>query len=403
MRAWCRWLLLLLATAAVEPAPAATELRLLGALPEAQAASVAAVVADAANITLRRSTVASDPLQALTTRQVDLVLAENSRPFVDGVRAVLPLFEAVVHIAVRRDRAAQDAGAARLPRVELVGAQHAAALVTELLFERVDTAGADYRIWDASLADLPDLTVYVGPILPAYTPWFRDGFELLSLERIDSARAEFFTEGISYLHPQLRPTRIPALTYRLPGNEAGIATLGVDMLLLTHRDVDAGAIFRLTRALLEQAPRLAAHAPQLFRWLREDFSEAGLSFPLHEGARAYLNRDEPGFLERYAEMLNFLVYLIALLVTALLTAARWRARRRKERIDRFYAAILDLRRRADAADPDEILAALRRLEDDAFELLMGERLAADESFRIFMELAAGLRRDLLRQRDAVRC
>jgi hypothetical protein len=166
------------------------------------------------------------------------------------------------------------------------------------------------------------------------------------------------------------------------------------MLLVADRDTDPRAIYALTQALLEQKARFAAVDPALFRWLRGDFSDTDFAFPLHRGARQYFSRDEPGFLERYAEALNFIVYLSALSVTGLIGFGRWRARRRKDRIDSFYLRVLALRKESAFSDPVEQLTVLESIEEEAFAGLVAEKLSADDSFRIFTELAEGLRAEL---------
>ena len=56
--------------------------------------------------------------------------------------------------------------------------------------------------------------------------------------------------------------------------------------------------------------------------------------------------------------------------------------------DRFYVEVLEIRAR-EIESPAAVEAAvteLRALEAQAFDMLVNERLAADESFRIFMDL-----------------
>ena len=64
--------------------------------------------------------------------------------------------------------------------------------------------------------------------------------------------------------------------------------------------------------------------------------------------------------------------------------------RRKNRIDRFYVEVIRIRDsvRPDAGETEReaAIAEIRELQDRAFGMLVGEQLAADESFRIFIEL-----------------
>ncbi len=172
----------------------------------------------------------------------------------------------------------------------------------------------------------------------------------------------------------------------MPGNEKALHTVAVDTLLATRKAVSENAIYELTRTLLEQKPRFVAISPAVFSGVSEDFDPLSLNFPLHPGTRRYLARDQPSPLERYAESINLLVYLAILLLTGLLGLTRWHARRNKDRIDGFYARILAIRRRAEREPPEKLLYELHELELEAFESLIAEKLAADESFRILIEL-----------------
>jgi serine phosphatase RsbU (regulator of sigma subunit) len=65
--------------------------------------------------------------------------------------------------------------------------------------------------------------------------------------------------------------------------------------------------------------------------------------------------------------------------------------RRKNRIDVFYTDAIAIRHSiADTSTLDERTAAVQKikaLQAKAFEMLVDEQLAADESFRIFISLA----------------
>jgi hypothetical protein len=65
--------------------------------------------------------------------------------------------------------------------------------------------------------------------------------------------------------------------------------------------------------------------------------------------------------------------------------------RRKNRIDRFYAAALAIRDELTEADAEEgiyvAIEKMQALQDEAFAQLVDEKLAADESFRIFITLS----------------
>jgi hypothetical protein len=74
--------------------------------------------------------------------------------------------------------------------------------------------------------------------------------------------------------------------------------------------------------------------------------------------------------------------------------------KRKNRIDAFYSDVIAIRKQAERAtrndECDDLIKKLKRLQDRAFEQLVDEKLAADESFRIFITLS----NDVLRQLGA---
>ncbi len=86
-----------------------------------------------------------------------------------------------------------------------------------------------------------------------------------------------------------------------------------------------------------------------------------------------------------------MVTIIVAFGSALFAGVRIYKMRRKNRIDTFYAKTIALSRSvddsADAAELQKIIAEVRGLQTTAFDLLVDEKLAADESFRIFITLS----------------
>jgi len=110
-----------------------------------------------------------------------------------------------------------------------------------------------------------------------------------------------------------------------------------------------------------------------------------------------LQRSEPTVYERYSGIAEVAVTLFVALGSALFAGVRIYKMRRKNRIDTFYAKTIELSRSVDnstdAAELQQIIAEVRNLQTTAFDLLVDEKLAADDSFRIFITLS----NDVLRQ------
>jgi hypothetical protein len=259
---------------------------------------------------------------------------------------------------------------------------------------RQGLARENYTISHSFDPQTTDIIVYFGPIDPGNTSWAKPGFSMVSLANNLNPQRKFYEEGIGYTAPNMNPKMIPALTYELPGNEEEIATVAVDTLLVARKDVSEAKIYELTKTFIEQKPRFTAIAPQLFSGINESFDPLDLSFPLHKGARSYIRRDDPGFIERYAETINMLVYVSFLLISAFLAFARWREHRKKDRVDVFYKRVFEVRDDIRGSSPVERLAALDEIEREAFNSMINEKLAANESFRIFTDLLARVRAEI---------
>jgi NMT1 family protein len=337
-------------------------------------------------------------IDALSNDEADLALVENSTAFVSGIRTVLPVFESVLHILIRDDF---EPGGFNQPlqNVEFYVANQSPAGIRfiEIVTRRQGLGQGKYSISHSFDPQRTDIIVYFGPIDPANTSWAKPGFTLISLANNLNPQRKFYEEGIGYTAPNMNPKMIPALTYELPGNEEEIATVSVDTLLVARKDVSEAKIYELTKTFIEQKPRFTAIAPQLFSGINESFDPLDLSFPLHKGARSYIRRDDPGFIERYAETINMLVYVSFLLISAFLAFARWRERRKKDRVDVFYERVMAIRDRIGQSPSAELLEELEQLEREAFSSLIREKLAANDSFRIFTDMLVRLRADLKEQ------
>jgi serine phosphatase RsbU (regulator of sigma subunit) len=122
---------------------------------------------------------------------------------------------------------------------------------------------------------------------------------------------------------------------------------------------------------------------------------------LHKGLLAYTERDAPTVYERYSGIAEVAVTVLIALMSATFAGVRIYRMRRKNRIDVFYTDAMAIRHSvSDASTPGERTAAaqkIRALQAKAFEMLVDEQLAADESFRIFISLS----NDVLQELNAV--
>lgn len=341
-------------------------------------------------------------LDAVEAGEADLALVTNNLPFRGNIATVMPLYPTVLHIASRKGLSTVHGPEALRGASIYAGREGSASrLVFERIIERMGLGPEEYR-YTNGIEDIPDIVIVFSPISPdriAANESLRENFPKFELSSMGTPQ-DIGTGGIIdaavLLNPHFQAFVIPIGTYgeftRKP-----VVTVAVDKILVARRDLDATIVYDLINEILRLRPALAAKRPGLFQQLSDDFDTSRSTYVVHAGTQAYLQRSAPTVYERYSGIAEVLVTLIVALGSASIAGVRIYRLRRKNRIDGFYSRTIALRRSVNASnDPEEIervTREIRDLQNQAFDLLVDEKLAADESFRIFVTLS----NDALRQ------
>ena len=338
-------------------------------------------------------------LDALLAEEADIALVSNNMPFRSGITTVMPLYPTVLHIGYRIGR--DTSSGVELLRGALVfaGAPGSASrLMFETVISRLKLTADDFSYID-SPEQTPNVFVVFAPISPDRIEEF-PGFRLLSLGSPDEIGRGSAVDATTLLNPQLEPFVIPVGTYGDATPEP-ILTVAVDMLLVARANLDEAVVYDFVHELLRLRPALAALRPGLFRMVSDQVDSSNSTFILHNGLLAYTERDAPTVYERYSGIAEVAVTVLIALIGAVFAGVRIFRLRRKNRIDVFYSDAMAIRQSInDSATNDERVAAarkIRELQTKAFEMLVDEKLAADESFRIFISLS----NDVLQELNAV--
>jgi hypothetical protein len=162
-------------------------------------------------------------------------------------------------------------------------------------------------------------------------------------------------------------------------------------MLLAAPQLAETVVYDLIDELRRLQPALVARKPLLFSNLSDEFSASDSTFVLHEAAQSFIDRDAPDVYERYSGVAEVLVTLVIGVVSGSYALLQIYHRRRKNRIDRFYLDVMEIRDSAlaknDRAVRDAAIAEVRQVQNSAFEMLINEKVAADDSFRIFVTLS----------------
>jgi hypothetical protein len=336
------------------------------------------------------------PLDALEAGYAELALASNTQPYRKGITTVMPMYPTVLHILYRKERSADSAIA--LLRGATVNAGPTGSSSRRLLAEILE--GLELREDDITFVEggetLPDIHVLYLPISPEGVQdvliehGATDDYRFLSLGSPEDVGAGSLIDRAVLLNPRLSPFVIPVGTYgELPREP--VLTVAVDKLLVSAPGLDAAVVYDLIGEIRRLQPALAATQPLLFQGLTREFDASGSTFVLHPGAQAFTQRDEPTFYERYSGVAEVLVTLVIGLISGGYAVIQIYNRRRKNRIDGFYRDVMAIRdsinERSSAAEKAVAVERVRDLQNEAFDMLMREKLAADESFRIFVTLS----------------
>ncbi|MBW8050372.1 MAG: TAXI family TRAP transporter solute-binding subunit [Cytophagales bacterium] len=213
---------------------------------------------------------------------------------------------------------------------------------------------------------------------------------IYSFDNFELAGKGSTVEGFNMSYPRARHFIIPKNTYGSSGPRQPVLTIAIDCVLLTHDDMDPYIIKDFVESIFNNAPILSNNNP-LLGSLSENFSSGTVNFPLHEGVKMYLERNEPSFFERYAEMIGVFFSIFIVLAGGIPSLVRWNKHRKKDRIDKYYIRLLEIEQNVEnfktTDECERYLKEITELRRNAFKQLINEKLIADESFRIFINLA----------------
>ena len=350
------------------------------------------------NVTLTSDALSEEAaLDAIAAGEADIALVTNNLPFRSDITTVMPLYPTVLHIARRADDdTPMNPEHLRGAKVFAGEAGSASRLMFERIAERTGLVEGDFE-YTNDPEEAVDVVIVFAPIAPQRVADFPQRLVLSSLGTPGDIGMGGVVDAAVLLNPHFSSFVIPVGTYGDATPEP-IVTVAVDKILVTRDDIESSVIYDLINEILRLRPALAAQRPGLFQQLSGNFDASRSGFVLHPGTLAFLQRDEPNFLERYSGVGEVAITLIVALGSASIAAVRVFRMRRKNRIDRFYTRAIALGRSVNESssveEQQQVIRQVRELQDSAFDQLVDEKLAADESFRIFITLSDDILRRL---------
>ena len=329
-------------------------------------------------------------IDSLVLGKIDFALVENYIPYQKGVNSVFSFYKEVLHVFYDKDLNPSSFEELIYDKVVFVGREGSPSY--HLMMDLFDFYGLDQnRITMSFNIAQSDVIVLLSTLLSEdELMGFRD-FKLYSFDEIDTyMRGGSSVEGISLKYPRIDPFIVPSSTY---GNFTldPIVTLSIDVVMMVREGLGNIAVTDLTKTMLRNRQTFAPIDPLLYDGMREDFDQSKLNFPLHEGARVFLDRDEPSFLERYAELGGVVFSIVIAVVGGLISLTKWQTQKKKDKVDEFYEELLLVKnaipKMKTVKDGLEKIREVQNSQNKAFEMLISEELVANDSFRIYMELS----------------
>lgn len=328
-------------------------------------------------------------VDSISLGKADFTITENYMSYQPGVNSLLVFYPQVLHVFYNAKE--EPTSFTELVQGKTVfmgnpGSGSYQFMMNLLDFFAVDTSGV--HITDDAFDEI-DVFAGFSDILPNSYLIGLEQFKLFSFGDVSQYGKGSLAEAISVKFPKVHPYIIPEKTY------AGIAekptlTIASNAILVSRADLPETEIYDLVSALFHEKQEFNDISPLIYRGMTEQFDRTTVTFPLHEGARLYLDRDEPGLYERYAEMIGVVFSIMIALVSGGISINRWQKHRKKDRVDVFYKELMDIKNALPTLNllaGYEHLKRIKNSQNKAFSMLINEDLEANESFRIYMELS----------------
>jgi hypothetical protein len=331
------------------------------------------------------------PVEAVAAGHADLAFAANIETYREDVNVVLPLYPRVLHVVTTVDPVPDDLQDLFYGRSIFAGPANS------LSYRVVQDITGDMRLSpeDFSLVEDP---VSLADVVVLFVPIDRQSIVsdrrieytgMFSFGDVDDIGTGSNLDRAVLLNPRLKPFVIPTGTYNELTPEP-IVTVAVDNLLIANSELEETVVYDLFAEVVRVRTALFSERPELFQPLDKSIIDGNFAFSIHAGAMDYLLQDEPTFIERYSGVAEVLVTVLVAAVSGGWALVNIYRIRRKNRIDEFYKEVIRIRdslpMSASNSERDAAVEAILELQNQAFELLVAEQLAADESFRIFIEL-----------------
>jgi TRAP transporter TAXI family solute receptor len=319
-------------------------------------------------ISVEESAGAQQNLEWLEQGKTQLAIVQSDTPSQPSARAVAYLFPEVFHLVARANAGIDNVDDLRGKRVALMPKGSGS-------YDLFWVLSQHYNLQETDFTPLPM------PPEQAYAQ-LRQGrvdalFRVMALgnpgmsQLLQQAQSRLVpidqVESLRLSLPYLEASSIPKGTYdgSQPIPAEDLPVVGVRAVLIGRDTVKPEVIQAITRTLFDFRNEIVALYPRAATMRLPDAGE-DLGLPLHPGAKAFYNRDQPNFIVEYAESIGLAFSVGVLLVSGLWQLRLWLEGRQKNRADSYNLEILALLEQVLKTDD---LQELEAIQHQLFEIL----------------------------------
>ena len=313
-------------------------------------------------VKVRETQGSTENMALLRDRGAQLALVQSDTPVERPVRAVARLFPEMFHLLVRKEANIQTVADLRNRRIALMPEGSGSYALFWPLAAHYGLTQTDLRIspqapeaaYQALLAGEADALFRVMTLgnVSMKAVLQNDAIALLAIDQVEALQL-----SLPYLEAQL----IPKGTYDggRPLPPIDLPVVAVNAVLVIHESLPDEVAHALTDTLYTHRNELVTRYPRA-ALIRLPDSGSDLGLPLHPGAQAFYDRDEPEFIVEYAEPIGLLLSVSVLLASSLWQLRIWLKGRQKNRADVYNIELLDLIEKINQTETVEQLEDLRR-------------------------------------------
>ena len=220
---------------------------------------------------------------------------------------------------------------------------------------------------------------------------------LYSLDHEEDVGRGSFIEGFCKDYKKTTPYTLSRYAFGITLDKP-VFTLAVHELLVTTTELRSKVVYDLIQTIHHHhiIPIFESSNSYTFEVNHQDIN---LIFPFHGGTIDYLNRDQPTFVERYAEVMGFILSAFILLFGLVASLRATIQQRKKDRMDKYYHDLLQIKENINSISSEDLRKQLTDMQSVVFDLLIREKLSANNEFVIFMMLWDELHHELVGRED----